>query len=139
MCCKCGPKKTKKKAGLGSSSLPPIAAFIIKCWFWFWFFSTLSALQPVEPPGQGSYLTHGHNRSYSSGSTGSLSHCARLEIKPTSQCSRDAAHPWCHGGNVCFCVLQVFGVFLFLAALETCESSQARDRIRATAVTMPGP
>ena len=47
--------------------------------------------QHMEFSDQGSDQSHSCDLHHSCGNSGSLTHCARLGIKPASQCGRDAA------------------------------------------------
>ena len=51
----------------------------------------------MELLGQGSNLSHGHDLSHSCSNARSLTHCARLGIKPASQ--RSQKTQLCRGGN----------------------------------------
>ena len=53
------------------------------------FFSFLAALQHMEFPDHGSYLSHSFDLSHSCSNAGSLTHCARPGIKPEFQPSQD--------------------------------------------------
>ena len=59
----------------------------------FGLVSFLAAPQHMEFLGQGSDRIHSCDPSHSCINTRSLTHCARSGIKPTSQCSKDAAYP----------------------------------------------
>ena len=61
--------------------------------FFFLSFSFLATPQHMEFPGQESDPRRSHDLSLSCSNTGSLTHCARLEIESVSQCSQDTAHP----------------------------------------------
>ena len=59
----------------------------------FFFLSFLASLQRREFLGQGSDPSYSCDLSHTCGNTGSLTHCARLGIKPLSWHSQDAANP----------------------------------------------
>ena len=61
--------------------------------FFFLFWSFLAALRHMEFLGQGTDPSCSCNLSCSCGDPGSLTHRARLGIKPAFQCSQDSADP----------------------------------------------
>ena len=61
--------------------------------FLLFFFSFLAATWHMVSPGQGSDPSLSCDLCHSCGNMGSLTHCARLGIKPASQCSQNATNP----------------------------------------------
>ena len=59
----------------------------------------LPAPQHMELPGWGSDLSCSLHLRFSCGDTRSPTPCAGAGIKPSSQCSQDAADPLCHSGS----------------------------------------
>ena len=82
--------------------------------FFFFFFFNLATLKHMGFPGQVSDLSCICNLCYSYSTAGSLTHCARLGIKPASQHCREILlillH---HSGNS----MAVFGVFCLFVCL----------------------
>ena len=101
----------------------------------FFFPPFLASLRYMEFPGQGSDLNFCCYLGYSCSNARSLTHCAEPGIEPVSQCSQEAADPIAIQQELQRFVSFVFWVFFFLfrAAPMAYRSSQARDRIGATA------
>ena len=66
-------------------NLPPYKSFLFFCFFFFFSFWPLL--------GQASDPSCIHDLSCTCGTAGSLTHCDRLDVKPVTQHSQDAANP----------------------------------------------